>query len=109
MVRLDIGHAESAELGNGIEFNHPSPALLALVTSPLGPPQPNDVFHGLGKGRNNAVPLRVLVYVGVNPVINKQAVSQRSLAGLAETNVRIATEPQIAASGVERDTLLPAF
>ena len=109
MVSFDIAHAESAELGISIEFKRPSPALLALLTSPLGPPQPNDVFHGLGKSRNNAVPMRVLMYVGINPVINKLAVAQRSLAGLAQTDVRIATEPQIAAPGIARDTLFPAF
>ena len=75
MVRFDIAHAESAERGKNIEFKRPSPALLGLLTSPLGPPQPNNMFHGLGKGRNNAVPMRVLVYVGVNPVINKLAVA----------------------------------
>ena len=109
MVRFDIAHAERAELGKNVEFKRPSPALLGLLTSPLAPPQPNDVFHGLGKGRNNAVPMGSLVYVGVNPVINKQAVSQRSRAGLAQTDIRIATEPQIAGPGVERNTLLPAF
>ena len=75
MVSFDIAHAESAQLGINIEFKRPSPALLGLLTSPPGPSQPNDVFHGLGKGRNNAVPMRVLVYVGVNPVINKLAVA----------------------------------
>ena len=75
MVRFDITHAESAELGKNIEFKRPSPALLSLLTSPRGPPPPNDVFHGLGKSRNNAVPMRVLVYEGVNPVINKLAVA----------------------------------
>ena len=75
MVRFDIAHAESAELGKNIEFKRPSPALLSLLTSPRGPPPPNDVFHGLGKSRNNAVPMRVLVYEGVNPVINKLAVA----------------------------------
>ena len=75
MVRFDIAYTESAQLGINIEFKRPSPALLGLLTSPVGPPQPNDVFHGLGKGRNNAVPMRTLVYEGVNPVINKLAVA----------------------------------
>ena len=75
MVRFDIAHAEIAELGINIEFKRPTPALLGVLTSPLGPPQPNDVFHDLGKGRNNAAPTRVLVYVRVNPVVNKLAVA----------------------------------
>ena len=75
MVRFDIAHAEIAELGINIEFKRPTPAVLGVLSSPLGSPQPNDVFHGLGKGRNNAVPMRVLVYEGVNPVINKLAVA----------------------------------
>ena len=75
VTRFDVAHAESAQLGINIEFKRPSPALLALLTSPLGPPQPNDVFHGLGKSRNNAVAMRTLVYEGVDPIINKLAVA----------------------------------
>ena len=75
MVSFDIAHAEGGERGINIEFKRPSPALLSLRASPPGPPQPNDVFHGLGKSRNNAVPMRVLVYEGVNPVVNKLAVA----------------------------------